>query len=87
MFGVIKVHSFDPETEACLFNTYKEATKYLLKYWEDYYNEELAEQSSTGITALDEYWCMHSDEYAKVTWLDGHVTEFILFEISEPREF
>ena len=72
-FAVIMTHSFDSEVTCCLFGNYDKAVAYLHWMWEEYYNEELAEDSD-----LVEDECFHEDEYAKVSWADGEYTEFHL---------
>lgn len=80
MYVVVKTHNFDPETEAVEFTDYRKATAYLQWLWEDYYNDEIAED-----TDLDEDECYHESDYAKVQWNDGNYTEFNLIAITEPR--
>lgn len=75
-YVVVKTHNFDPETEAVEFTDYRKATAYLHWCWEQYYNNEIAEDAD-----LDEAWCYHESEYARVQWRDGDYTEFNLIEI------
>lgn len=79
-YVVIKVHSFDSETETVEFDDYNKARAYLHWLWEDYYNEEIANKSD-----LCEDGCWHEDEIAQIEWNDGEKTEFILSEIGNPR--
>lgn len=80
-YVVTKTHNFDPETEATEFTDYRKATAYLHWLWEDYYNEEIANDSD-----LDEELCFHESEYAQVQWEDGDRTEFNLITISPERK-
>lgn len=80
MFIFLKIHNFDPETEASVFNTEEEARKYLESYWEDYYNAEIAECSD-----LVEGECYHEDDFAKIEWADGCQTWFYIIEATPPR--
>lgn len=79
-YAVIKTHSFDPEIECSVFDSYESATHYLQQYWEDYYNTELAQSSCD----LDECMCFHEDDYGKVTWANGDYTEFALCAVTAP---
>ena len=81
MFVVTKTHSFDPETEASTFTSWDEAVSYLQRMWEDYFNEEIANDSD-----LDESECYHEDDFAQIGWSDGCRTWFHLIEITPPRE-
>lgn len=80
-YVVVKTHNFDPETEAAKFDDYRKATAYLQWFWEDYYNDEMGEDSD-----LDEDECYHEEDYAKVQWSDGSRTEFHLIRIDTPRK-
>lgn len=87
-YVVVKTHNFDPETEAAEFTDYRKATAYLHWLWEDYYNEEMAEndQEDDDISHLDEDECYHEEAYAKVQWDNGDWTEFNLITVYPPRE-
>lgn len=80
-YVVVKTHNFDPETEAAQFTDYCEATAYLHWLWESYYNEEIENDSD-----LDEQWCYHESDYAKIQWKDGDYTEFNLIEVLPKRK-
>lgn len=80
-YVVVKTHNFDPETEAAEFTDYSKAIAYLRWMWEDYYNEEIANESY-----LDEEKCYCEETYAKVQWDDGYYIEFNLIKVYEPRE-
>lgn len=84
-YVVVKTHNFDPETEATEFTDYRKATAYLHWLWEEYYNDELAEDEHRD-EGLDENECFHEETYAKVQWIDGDYTEFTLITITQPRE-
>ena len=87
-YVVVKTHNFDPETEAAKFLDYRRATAYLHWLWEDYYNEEIAENDlmDDDISHLDEANCYHEECYAKVQWDNGDYTEFTLITIYPERE-
>lgn len=87
-YVVVKTHNFDPETEATEFTDYRKATAYLHWLWEDYYNEEMADNDpeDDDISHLDEDECYHEETYAKVQWDNGDWTEFNLITIYPPRE-
>ena len=80
-YVVVKTHNFDIETEAAEFDDYREATAYLHWLWEDYYNDEIANDSD-----LDEEECYHESNFAKVQWSDGDYTEFNLIEVYPPSD-
>lgn len=80
MYVVVKTHNFDPETEATVFNTLGEAEAYMQWLWEDYYNEEIANDSE-----LEEDECYFEGDFAKIQWSDGFQTWFNLIECSDPR--
>ncbi len=81
-YVVVKTHNnFSSETDAVKFTDYRKATAYLHWWWERYYNNEIAEDSD-----LDEEWCCHESEYARVQWSDGDYTEFNLIEILSPLD-
>lgn len=84
MFAVTITHNFDYDTRTVLFEDLARAEAYLHWWWEQYYNEEIANNSD-----LNEKECYHeADCYAKVTWSDGYYTEFFLSEVEEyDREF
>ena len=75
MFVVVKTHNFDPETEATAFEDEKEAKAYLQWLWENYYDEEIANDSY-----LVERECYHEEDFAKIQWEDGCQTWFKLIE-------
>ncbi len=79
-YAVIMYQSFDGDTPTVLFDNEEEAKKYLKWLWNRYYKEE-QEQS---VVALNETECFCEEEYAKVQWVDGDKTEFILTFTSEP---
>lgn len=79
MFVVTKTHNFDPETEATVFESRGKAVAYLQWLWEDYYNEEIANESD-----LVESECYHEEDYAKIEWSDGCQTWFHLIETIPP---
>ena len=81
MFCVIMYHSFDADTPVYVFPTYEKAKKFFDRTYENYLNEEIANNSE-----LDMDNCFHEDEFAKVTWSDGESTEFILSCTSEPED-
>ena len=84
MYIVIMVQSFDAETPCYAFDDYEKAKAYMYWLWEDYYNTEIAQSEAP----LDKTLCYHTDDYAKVTWVDGDKTEFIVTFTSEPdKEF
>lgn len=85
MYYVVEVMNFDYEAPLWgPFEEYRKACAFLHWLWEDYYNREIAEGSS----ALDQSQCFHDEDYAKVAWVDGDQTEFILtFETNPPKEF
>ena len=80
-YVVVKTHNFDPETECVAFDNYRKATAYLHWLWEDYCNEEYANGSN-----INEGETYHEEDYAKITWADGCITEFMLADITRPRE-
>ena len=80
MFVVTKTHNFDPEVEATVFESLDKAVVYLQWLWEDYYNEEIANESD-----LVESECYHEEDYAKIEWTDGCQTWFHLIETVPPR--
>ena len=80
MFVVVKTHNFDPETEATAFEDEKEAKAYLQWLWQDYYNEEIDNNSD-----LVERECYNEDDYAKIQWEDGCQTWFNLIECVPAR--
>lgn len=80
-YCVVVCHNFDADTPVYLFDTYEKAVEYLQDFWQEYYNEEIANESE-----IDESLTFHEDEYAQVTWMDGCYTEFILTATSEPMK-
>ena len=84
MYYVIEVNSFDADAPLWgPFEEYRKACAFLHWLWEEYYNEEIAEGS-----LLNENQCFHEEGYAKVGWLDGDQTEFILtYGSNPPKEF
>lgn len=86
-YVVVKTHNFDVETEAVEFDDYRKATAYLHWSWEDYYNDQLAEDEyrDEGYQ-LDEDECYHEETYAKVQWDNGDWTEFTLITVTPPRD-
>ena len=79
MFTVTITHSFKYDTRTVLFEDLARAEVYLHWWWEQYYNEEIANNSN-----LNEKECYHEPYgYAKVTWNDGCYTEFFLSEVEE----
>lgn len=70
---VVITHSFDSDTPVYEYDSEEEAVKALKRLYTDYYAEEVREGS-----ALVDSECFCEDDYAKVTWADGCVTEFKL---------
>ena len=70
-FAVVRTTNFSDECEITLYDTYDEAKDGLQNLWQDYYNEEIAENGN----ALSEDECFHEDEYAQVKWLDKDVSQ------------
>lgn len=86
-YVVIKTHNFDVETEVAEFTDYNEAVAYLHWYWEDYFNDEMAEaEYADDGYGLDEEECYHEETYAKVQWKNGDYTEFTLITVTPPRD-
>lgn len=81
MYIVLKLHTFDPEREAHVFEDYADARDYLQEAWEDYFNTEIAENEA----GLDFDQCYHEDDYAVVTFKDREMTEWFLDEAIEGR--
>ena len=82
-YAVVVTHTFDSEADTYLFDEFDMAASYLHWLWEEYYNEEIANESE-----LVEKECYHELEYAVVTWTDGCKTEFALARVLEPdKEF
>ena len=73
------IHNFDGDTPCYNFDTENQAKAYMHYLWEEYYNNEIAENSH-----LNENECFHEESYAKVAWVDGDRTEFIITFTSEP---
>lgn len=84
MFVVTKTHNFDPESEAALFDSHKDAIDYLHWLWCEYLAEEVKEGSD-----LDAGMCFVAvgGEYAQVEWYGGDRTMFDLIEVTQPREY
>lgn len=80
-YVVVKTHNFDIGTDAVKFTDYRKATAYLHWWWKQYYNNEIADNAD-----LDEEWCYHESDYARVQWHDGGYTEFNLIEILPPYD-
>ena len=77
----VKTNNFDETRECTGFATLEEAQAYLHWYWEDYVNDEYANGSE--LAHGDTY---HENNYAKVTWTDGCVTEFRVIQMTKKRE-
>lgn len=78
-YCVVIYHNFDPDTPVYLFDMYEKAKEYLHDFWQYYYNQELSEGSK-----IDEALTYHEDDFARVKWIDGCYTEFVLTCTSEP---
>lgn len=81
-YCVVVYHNFNLDMPVYLFDTYENAKEYLHDIWQDYYNQELAEHPGL----IDENLTFHEDDYAKVGWIDGCYTEFILTTTNEPMK-
>lgn len=83
MTAVIMVHNFDHEVVTTLFESEEDARDYHKWLYNSYLQEEKDEKSD-----LDEEQCIYSEEerYAKVTWKDECVTEFIISDIYKPLD-
>jgi hypothetical protein len=84
VYYVLIINNFDGDSSLYKCKDEDEATDLLLYLWEDYYNTEIANNSY-----LDEAECFHEDTYAKISWIDGCHTEFIMIsgEDKIPNEF
>lgn len=73
-YVVVVKHSFDRSVAVYdCGNQYDKAKNFLRKIWEEYYNEELDNNSD-----LNENGCFYEEEYARITWGDGCETDFTL---------
>lgn len=83
MLAVIMIHNFDHEVVTTLFESEEDARDYHKWLYNSYLQEEKDEKSD-----LDEGQCIYSEEerYAKITWKDKCVTEFIISDIYKPFE-
>ena len=80
-YAVTRLHSFDPETSTVLFFEEKKARAYLRRMWYAFIHEEL--ENGSDLKTGD---CYIEDNYGRLEWTDGCVTELVLSEVSAPDD-
>ncbi len=79
MWTVVRIMNFDPERKSWIVKGILEGERILQKDWEDYYNEEIAENGDD----VDEELTFHEPDYAILSWENGDRVEWFLTEAEE----